>query len=115
LKKLCAKVIIIGKNNIFNISKGNCCHIILNYFRKSDQQNDQNQINTFKTADDLNKSIMNSFINSDNIEEMKNKFLKHQQIYIANYEQAESEIKRMDEIYQDLIENVLKVITLLKN
>merc|ERR1712020_425157 len=36
------------------------------------------------------------------------KFLKHQQIYKAEYMGAETEIKRMDELYQDLIENVLK-------
>ena len=50
-----------------------------------------------------------SMINGETLEEMKIKFSKHQQIYTTNYELAESEIKRMDELYQDLIENVLKV------
>ena len=35
--------------------------------------------------------------------------MKHQQIYKTNYEEAEIEIKRMDELYQDLVENVLTV------
>ena len=48
-------------------------------------------------------------ISHETAEEMRAKFIKHQQIYKANYEQAEIEIKRMDEVYQDLIENVLKV------
>ena len=53
----------------------------------------------------MNKSI----ISGETMEEMKAKFLKHQQIYKTNYELAETEIKRMDELYQDLIETVLKV------
>lgn len=55
----------------------------------------------------MNRSLM---INGETMEEMKIKFAKHQQIYKTNYELAESEIKRMDELYQDLIENVLKVL-----
>ncbi len=62
----------------------------------SDDQNDPNQ---------LNKNGMSQ----ETLEEMRTKFMKHQQIYKANYEQAELEIKRMDELYQDLIENVLNV------
>ena len=57
--------------------------------------------------DSMNRSLM---INGETMEEMKIKFAKHQQIYKTNYELAESEIKRMDELYQDLIENVLKVL-----
>ena len=48
-------------------------------------------------------------ISHETAEEMRAKFMKHQQIYKANYEHAETEIKRMDELYQDLIVNVLKV------
>merc|ERR1712020_11391 len=55
--------------------------------------------------DSMNRSLM---INGETMEEMKIKFAKHQQIYKTNYELAEAEIKRMDELYQDLIENVLK-------
>ena len=60
----------------------------------------------------MNKSSSNQnggMISHETAEEMRAKFIKHQQIYKANYEQAEIEIKRMDEVYQDLIENVLKV------
>merc|ERR1719357_1359997 len=77
---------------------------------KSDQ-NDQNQINT---DDSMNKSSSNQnggMISHETAEEMRAKFIKHQQIYKANYEQAEIEIKRMDEVYQDLIENVLKTLS----
>lgn len=59
-------------------------------------QNDQNQANTDSS-------------HQESVDDMRAKFSKHLQIYKTNYEQAESEIKRMDELYQDLIENVLKV------
>ena len=42
--------------------------------------------------------------------EMKTKFLKHRQILVSNYEQAESEIKRLDEIYHETVQQVLQVI-----
>ena len=63
------------------------------------------------TEDSLNRSsIQNgSMLSYETVEEMRAKFMKHQQIYKTNYDQAESEIKRMDELYHDLIENVLKV------
>ena len=60
----------------------------------------------------MNRSSSNqngSLLSHETAEEMRAKFMKHQQIYKANYEHAEMEIKRMDELYQDLIENVLKV------
>ena len=41
--------------------------------------------------------------------EMKTKFLKHRQILVSNYEQAESEIKRLDEIYHETVQQVLTV------
>ena len=70
-----------------------------------DANNDQNDKNRINIDDSMNKSI----ISGETMEEMKAKFLKHQQIYKTNYELAETEIKRMDELYQDLIETVLKV------
>ncbi|CAM6054119.1 unnamed protein product [Sphagnum tenellum] len=42
------------------------------------------------------------------INELKTKFLKHRQILVSNYEQAESEILRLDEIYHDTVEQVLR-------
>ena len=69
---------------------------------------DQNDKNSINIDDSMNRSM----INGETLEEMKIKFAKHQQIYKTNYELAESEIKRMDELYQDLIENVLKVLIL---
>ena len=71
----------------------------------ADDQNDQNKINVSIT--DLNGK--GSHIAPEVVEEMKSKFQKHQQILVSNYEQAESEIKRMDEIYHDTISNVLNV------
>merc|ERR1712150_144548 len=75
--------------------------LIQNGFHQDQDQNDKNSINI---EDSMNRSM----INGETLEEMKIKFSKHQQIYTTNYELAESEIKRMDELYQDLIENVLK-------
>ena len=77
---------------------------IKDHDRNSDQ-NDQNDKNQINIDDSMNKSILNG----ETMEEMRAKFMKHQQIYKTNYELAETEIKRMDELYQDLIENVLKV------
>jgi len=76
---------------------------IKDHDRNSDQ-NDQNDKNQINIDDSMNKSILNG----ETMEEMRAKFMKHQQIYKTNYELAETEIKRMDELYQDLIENVLK-------
>ena len=80
---------------------------IKDHDRNNDQndQNDQNDKNQINIDDSMNKSILNG----ETMEEMRAKFMKHQQIYKTNYELAETEIKRMDELYQDLIENVLKV------
>ena len=64
---------------------------------ENNDQNDQNQLNTTNN------------VQHETMEEMRAKFMKHQQIYKTNYEAAESEIKRMDELYQDLIDNVHKV------
>ena len=72
---------------------------------RNNDQNDQNDKNQINIDDSMNKSILNG----ETMEEMRAKFMKHQQIYKTNYELAETEIKRMDELYQDLIENVLKV------
>ena len=47
----------------------------------------------------MNKSSSNQnggMISHETAEEMRAKFIKHQQIYKANYEQAEIEIKRME-------------------
>ena len=43
---------------------------------------------------------------------LKAKFLKHQNILNSNYEQAENEVKRLDEIYHDTVQMVLKVAIL---
>ena len=43
------------------------------------------------------------------ISELKSKFLKHRQILVSNYEQAEGEIRRLDELYHDTVEQVLGV------
>lgn len=40
---------------------------------------------------------------------MKTKFLKHRQILLSNYEEAETEIKRLDEIYHETVHQVLTV------
>jgi len=42
---------------------------------------------------------------------MKTRFLRHRQILMSNYQQAESEIQRIDEIHHDSIAKVLKVTT----
>ena len=40
---------------------------------------------------------------------LKAKFLKHQNILKSNYEQAENEVTRLDQIYHDTVQMVLKV------
>jgi len=42
-------------------------------------------------------------------EEMIAKFLRHRKILMSNCEQAEQEIRRVDEIYHDTINYVLEV------
>lgn len=43
------------------------------------------------------------------IRDLKTKFVKHRQILVSNYEQAESEIRRLDEVYHDTVDQVLGV------
>ena len=84
--------------------------LFLFYFFRNSDQNDPNQLNTDESMNKENSSNQNgTMISHETAEEMRAKFMKHQQIYKANYEHAETEIKRMDELYQDLIVNVLKV------
>ena len=54
-------------------------------------------------------SSVSSTSDINEINELKSKFLKHRQILTSNYEQAESEIKRLDEIYHETVEQVLSV------
>lgn len=81
------------------------------HMHESSDQNDPNQLNTDESMNKENSSNQNgTMISHETAEEMRAKFMKHQQIYKANYEHAETEIKRMDELYQDLIVNVLKTL-----
>ena len=43
------------------------------------------------------------------IDELKIKFMKHRQILTANCEQAEDEVKRLDEIFHETVNQVLQV------
>ena len=43
------------------------------------------------------------------IMELKAKFLRHKEILKSNCDQAESEVIRLDEIYHDTVDMVLKV------
>ena len=43
------------------------------------------------------------------MDELKSKFLKHRQILAANCEQAEDEVKRLDEIFHETVNQVLQV------
>ena len=77
-------------------------NLILDYYRQSDDQNDQNQIN-------VNDESMNKSITSGTTDEVRAKLLKHLEIYKANVASQEEEIKHMDELYQDLVDSVLNV------
>ncbi|XP_059090258.1 putative leucine-rich repeat-containing protein DDB_G0290503 [Tigriopus californicus] len=44
------------------------------------------------------------------IDELKSRYMKHKKILMSNYEQAESEIKRLDEIYHDTVEQMLQAL-----
>ena len=77
-------------------------NLILDYYRQSDDQNDQNQIN-------VNDESMNKSITSGTTDEVSAKLLKHLEIYKANVASQEEEIKHMDELYQDLVDSVLNV------
>ena len=57
--------------------------------------------------------LNNKADNEEEINELKTKFMKHRQILVHNYEQAENEIRRLDEIYHETVQQVLKVTTLL--
>ena len=48
-------------------------------------------------------------ITSQQVDDLKSKFMKHRQILTANYEQAEDEVKRLDEIFHDTVNQVLQV------
>ena len=43
------------------------------------------------------------------MDELKSKFMKHRQILTANCEQAEDEVKRLDEIFHETVNQVLQV------
>ena len=43
------------------------------------------------------------------VDELKIKFMKHRQILTANCEQAEDEVKRLDEIFHETVNQVLQV------
>ena len=58
---------------------------------------------------DLNGTTM-MMDDNEKKEEIIAKFLRHRKILMSNCEQAESEIKRVDEIYHDTINHVLEVI-----
>ena len=47
------------------------------------------------------------------MDELKSKFMKHRQILTANCEQAEDEVKRLDEIFHETVNQVLQVRGLL--
>ena len=57
-----------------------------------------------KEANDANKR------HEEEIAELKAKFLRHKEILKSNCDQAESEVVRLDEIYHDTVDRVLKVI-----
>ena len=46
------------------------------------------------------------------IENLKSKLLKHETIWKSNYEQAENEVRKVDEIYHDTVNMVLQVLSL---
>ena len=56
----------------------------------------------FKTINENNQ-------HAEEIAELKAKFLRHKDILKTNYEQAENEVIRLDEIYHDTVGMVLKV------
>ena len=45
----------------------------------------------------------------EKIQELKAKYLKHRQILISNYEMSEAEVKKLDDIYHDTVQKVLRV------
>ena len=59
---------------------------------------------TNEEANDANKR------HEEEIAELKAKFLRHKEILKSNCDQAESEVVRLDEIYHDTVDRVLKVI-----
>ena len=48
-------------------------------------------------------------MHEEEIKELKAKFLRHKEILKSNCDQAESEVIRLDEIYHDTVDMVLKV------
>ena len=65
--------------------------------------------------DDDNRFLLLSFfqdattISIVEMDELKSKFMKHRQILTANCEQAEDEVKRLDEIFHETVNQVLQV------
>ena len=51
----------------------------------------------------------NATMHEKEIMELKAKFLRHKEILKSNCDQAESEVIRLDEIYHDTVDMVLKV------
>ena len=45
----------------------------------------------------------------EEIANLKARFLQHKKILTSNYEQSENEVNRLDEMYHDTIDMVLKV------
>lgn len=59
------------------------------------------------------EKVVSNGTSEESVEQLKAKFLKHRQIYVSNYEQAEVEIKRLDRICQTTIDQVLQTLRLL--
>eukprot|EP00095_Tigriopus_kingsejongensis_P006021 maker-scaffold671_size114370-snap-gene-0.39 protein:Tk06021 transcript:maker-scaffold671_size114370-snap-gene-0.39-mRNA-1 annotation:"sperm-associated antigen 5" len=57
-----------------------------------------------------NKYLQHDIMAAKEIDELKSRYMKHKKILTSNYEQAESEIKRMDEIYHDTVDQMLKAM-----
>ena len=55
------------------------------------------------------KTMNESNQHAEEIADLKAKFLRHKEILKTNYEQAENEVIRLDEIYHDTVGMVLKV------
>ena len=77
------------------------------------------QFEAFNDDDDDNRFLLLSFFQDATtisksqqdceMDELKSKFMKHRQILTANCEQAEDEVKRLDEIFHETVNQVLQV------
>ena len=67
----------------------------------------------FQSRKEIQLSFQDLFLlqhsKDSEINELKSKFLKHRQVLVSNYEQAEEEVKRLDEIYHETVDEVLRV------